>query len=128
MSIKVGDWVSFRVASVDSRDAWASNNSGWIKLSELAPIPPPDPHQALKDAVVATSLEAHKSSAKAYGADYADDLWRPHAEACDALLAAPRPPSKYAGLRKAMDLAGLQAFKPVYGALDKLEAEERERG
>ena len=134
MSIKVGDWVAFQVAEIDRnldcRAVPYGSGHGYMSQKRLTKIPPPDPHAALKDAVVKTSLGAHKRAVQEYGADYPNDYWRPHAKACEALLDAQRPPSQYAGLWKAWAALAIrhgmiEGVADIKAELAKLEAEER---
>jgi len=118
MSIKVGD------VSVVQRDPeWMIVTVPVGRYS--APIPPPDPHAALKDAVVEAALNRDKAIVAGVPPISAN---RALTFAVDALLAAQRPPSMYAGLRKAVNGIGAGipgARAAVEAELAKLEAEER---
>ena len=115
MSIKVGDWVAFQVGDED-RDFVAPGKCGvWLPKKSITPIPPPDPHAALKEAVAEAAISLVKTAAVfGYGLP---SCKHEVVDAVSALLAAQRPPSKYAGLRSALDASRAQ--------LAKLEEEER---
>lgn len=49
---------------------------------------PPTAISAEAQAVIDTSLKGHDDAVAEFGPNYADDRWRPHAEACAALRAA----------------------------------------
>ena len=135
MIYKVGDLVQFWVVEINhaERAVRLDRSNHWVNEAyvELAPLP--DPLAALKDAVVATSLAGHMAAKIEYGPNYTWGEWKAHVTACEALIEAQRPPSKYAALRKAINNASglLQTHGDIFTArtlgdeLAKFEAQER---
>lgn len=130
MIYKVGDWVQFQVDEIDhaERAVRLDRSNHWVKEAyvELAPLP--DPHLALKDAVVdaAIAWEKYGPNGTFIGSPQCrDDL----VKAVAALREAQRPPSKFAALRKVWDATRRWAPENDYLALEaelaKLETEER---
>lgn len=119
--ITVGTWVTVEVVDVDNEgDPWFGNpgERRYLPHKIVTIIPPPDPHQGLKDAVV----EAVTSSAYVHPSAHVQGK-------INALRAAQRPPSVYVGLRDAWRQAleyGLIAGREAFEAeLAKLEADEK---
>ena len=130
MSIKVGDWVAFQVGDEDRDFVAPKRCAVWLPKKHATPIPPPDPHAVLKEEVVQAAIFLVKGAAL-FGYDLPARK-KAAVDAVSALLAAQRPPSKYAGLRKALDASYDPVFPhaldQVRAQLDKLEAEERGHG
>ena len=129
MSIKVGDWVAFQVAQIDScGDILATNlkGHGFLQEKDLTIIPAPDPYWELKEEVVDAANQWCRASDSCEQKIAVEDL----CGAVDALEKAQRPPSKYAGLRKIIENArnsgvSNQKWCLMEAELAKLEAEER---
>ena len=133
--IKVGDVVGVRVTESYASGVYGRTSAGItfpLDHNMIVPIPAPDPLAGCKEDVIdaAIVLASHGDGAEVnfqyngetfshYG--FYTNVFKPRV---DALIEAqrPRPPSKYAALRKALNSC---AWATLGAELAKLEAEER---
>lgn len=116
---KVGEWVMVRLGPVTAHAA-TIDGERYFPLVLFRQAPQPDPHQSLKDAVVAAAVACVAGSGSG----------QPIIRAVRDLQAAQPPPSRYAGIRHLMQV-WRQKYVPfdfwddLHEELAKLEAEER---
>ena len=102
MSIKVGDWVAFQVAQIDSCGdirATKLKGHGFLQEKDLTIIPAPDPYWELKEEVVDAANQWCRASDSCEQKIAVEDL----CGAVYALEKAQSPPDLVAELRKKLN-------------------------
>jgi hypothetical protein len=92
---KAGDRAMVEIGHRDAKDKWCMTPTGyWLPIDILHPLPAPDAHQALRDAVVEAALEAFEKGVPV--PEYLGD-------ALMSLRAALTPPDPVEELREAWE-------------------------